>query len=141
MQESEMQRLFIIAIMFLGITAAKGQTVVQLNGQTNSSETIGSDPLSIPASALPSGSGSRLAVRVWIGVRQRIGIISGERIGKRCLDFSIASPVAGGNAGYVRARSDYDRDGSRRTRAYLPAPGSHNRWRLGKPDRDSRRIA
>jgi hypothetical protein len=53
-----MQRLFIIAIMFLGITAAKGQTVVQLNGQTNSSETIGSDPLSIPASALPSGSGS-----------------------------------------------------------------------------------
>jgi hypothetical protein len=36
-----MRRVFIIAIMFLGITAAQGaqgQTVVQMNGQTNSGE-------------------------------------------------------------------------------------------------------
>jgi hypothetical protein len=45
-----MQLVFIIAIMFLGITTAQGQTVLQ-NGQT-----VGSDPLSVPTSSLPSVS-------------------------------------------------------------------------------------
>jgi hypothetical protein len=59
-----MQRVFIIAIMFLGVTAAQGQTVSQGNGQktgsesaTNSSESaVGSDPLSVSTSSLSSGS-------------------------------------------------------------------------------------
>jgi hypothetical protein len=50
-----MQLVFIIAIMFLGITTAQGQTVLQLNGQTNTSQSaVGSDPLSVPTSSLPS---------------------------------------------------------------------------------------
>jgi hypothetical protein len=50
-----MQLVFIIAIMFLGITTAQGQTVLQLNGQTNISESaVGSDPLGVPTSSLPS---------------------------------------------------------------------------------------
>jgi hypothetical protein len=51
-----MRRFFIIAIMLLGITAAKGQTVLQLNGQTNSGEPVGVDPLTAPASTLSSAS-------------------------------------------------------------------------------------
>jgi hypothetical protein len=49
-QESAMQLVFIIAIMFLGITTAQGQTVLQLNGQTTGSESTGSVPLSVPTS-------------------------------------------------------------------------------------------
>jgi hypothetical protein len=56
-----MQRAFIIAILFLGVTAAQGQTMSQPNGQTtsspNSSQTaVGSDPLSVPTSSLSSPS-------------------------------------------------------------------------------------
>src|SRR3979490_1134063 len=52
-----MRLVFIIAIMFLGITTAQGQTVLQLNGQTNSGESaVGSDPLSVPTSPSPSMS-------------------------------------------------------------------------------------
>jgi hypothetical protein len=52
-----MRLVFIIAIMFLGITTAQGQaqgqTVLQLNGQTNSSQSaVGSVPLGVPASPL-----------------------------------------------------------------------------------------
>ena len=61
--ERAMQRVFIIAIMLLGITAAQGQTVLQGNGQTSSSESainsegaIGSGPLNVSASSLPSMS-------------------------------------------------------------------------------------
>lgn len=54
-----MQRFFIIAIMLLGITAAQGQTALQPNGQTNSSESaVGSDPFSVPTSSLPPMSSS-----------------------------------------------------------------------------------
>jgi hypothetical protein len=56
-QESVMKFVFIIAIVFLGITTAQGQTVLQLSGPTNSSESaVGSDPLSEPTSSLPSVS-------------------------------------------------------------------------------------
>jgi hypothetical protein len=63
-QESAMQRVFIIAIMFLGITAAQGQTVTQPNGHTNSSigatnsseSAVGSDPVGVSTSSLSSGS-------------------------------------------------------------------------------------
>ena len=54
-----MQFVFILAIMVLGITTAQGQTVSQSNSQTNVSETaVGSDPLGVPTSSLPSQSGS-----------------------------------------------------------------------------------
>jgi hypothetical protein len=55
-----MKLVFVIATMFLGITTAQGQTVLQLNGQTmngqtNSSESaVGSDPLGVPTSSMPS---------------------------------------------------------------------------------------
>jgi hypothetical protein len=62
-QESAVKLVFIIAIMFLGITTAQGQTVLQPNGQTNSSESavggssiVGSDPLNAPTSSLPRSS-------------------------------------------------------------------------------------
>jgi hypothetical protein len=55
-----MKLVFIIAIMFLGITTAQGQqgqTVSQPNGQTNGNgSTIGSDPLSVATSSLSSAS-------------------------------------------------------------------------------------
>jgi hypothetical protein len=52
-----MKVVLIIATMFLGTMTAQGQTALQLNGQTNSSESaIGSDPLSAPTSSLPSMS-------------------------------------------------------------------------------------
>jgi hypothetical protein len=53
--ESAMQRTFIIAVMVVGITAANAQTMVQPNGQTTSNN-VGSDPLSVSASSLPSVS-------------------------------------------------------------------------------------
>jgi hypothetical protein len=54
-----MKLVFGIAIMFLGIAAAQGQTALQPNAQTNGSgSTAGSDPLSVPTSSLPSGSSS-----------------------------------------------------------------------------------
>jgi cytoskeletal protein RodZ len=56
-RESVMKFVFIIAIMFLGITTAQGQTAMQLNGQTNSGDTaVGSNPFSVPPSSLPSVS-------------------------------------------------------------------------------------
>jgi hypothetical protein len=58
-EESAVQLVFIIAIMFLGITTAQGQTMLQLNGPTNSSESaVGTDSLSAPTSSLPSMSPS-----------------------------------------------------------------------------------
>jgi hypothetical protein len=52
-----MKVVLIIATMFLGTMTAQGQTALQLNGQTNSSESaIGSNPLSAPTSSLPSMS-------------------------------------------------------------------------------------
>jgi hypothetical protein len=52
-----MKFVCIMAIMFLGITTAQGQTVSQLNSQTSGSEAaVGSDPLSVPTSSLPSMS-------------------------------------------------------------------------------------
>jgi hypothetical protein len=50
-----MKLIFGIAIMFLGIAAAQGQTALQPNG---SGSTAASDPLSLPTSSLPSGSSS-----------------------------------------------------------------------------------
>lgn len=50
-----MKLIFGIAIMFLGIAAAQGQTALQPNG---SGSTAASDPLSVPTSSLPSGSSS-----------------------------------------------------------------------------------
>jgi hypothetical protein len=62
MQESAMKLVFGIAIMFLGIAAAQGQTASQPNGQTASGgSTAASDPLSVPTSTLPSGSSSSSA--------------------------------------------------------------------------------
>ena len=65
-QERAMQRVFIIAIMFLGITAAQGQTVMQPSGHTNSSigatnsgeSALGSDPLGVSTSSLSGSSTS-----------------------------------------------------------------------------------
>jgi hypothetical protein len=58
-QESAMKLLFGIAIMFLGVAAAHGQTALQPSGQTNGSgSTAASGPLSVPTSSLPSGSSS-----------------------------------------------------------------------------------
>jgi hypothetical protein len=65
-QENAMRRVFIIAIMFLGITAAQGQTVMQPSGHTNSSigatssseSAVGSDPLSVSTSSLSGSSTS-----------------------------------------------------------------------------------
>jgi hypothetical protein len=53
-----MQRtFFIIAVSLFGITTAHAQTVLQLNGQTISSEsTVASDILGAPTSSLPSAS-------------------------------------------------------------------------------------
>jgi hypothetical protein len=52
-----MRLVFIIAIMFLGITTAQGQTVLQLNGHTNGSQSaVGSVPLGVPTSSSPSVS-------------------------------------------------------------------------------------
>jgi hypothetical protein len=59
-----MKLVFIIAIMLLGITTAQAQqsqTVLQPNGQTNSSAStsanaVGSDPLGVPTSSLSSAS-------------------------------------------------------------------------------------
>lgn len=54
-----MKLIFIIAVMLLGIATAQGQTMVQLNGQTNSSgTTVGSDPLSVATPSLSSASSS-----------------------------------------------------------------------------------
>ena len=52
-----MKVVFGIAIVFLGIAAAQGQTALQPNGQTNNSgSTAASDPLSVPTSSLPFGT-------------------------------------------------------------------------------------
>ena len=52
-----MKLVFIIAIVFLGLTTAQGQTALPPNSQINSSAgAVGSDPLSAPASSLPSMS-------------------------------------------------------------------------------------
>jgi hypothetical protein len=64
-----MRRVFIMAIMFLGITTAQGQTVLQMNGQTNSSASpansseraVGSGPLNVPTSSVPSVSSPSLS--------------------------------------------------------------------------------
>ena len=57
-----MKLVCIMAAMILGSTAARGQTVLQLNGQTNSSASaVGSDPLNVPAYSLPSVSSPSLA--------------------------------------------------------------------------------
>jgi hypothetical protein len=59
MWESAMKLVFGIAIMFLGIAAAQGQSASQPNGQTGSSASAAaSDPLSVPTASLPSGSSS-----------------------------------------------------------------------------------
>ena len=62
-QERAMRRILIVAIMFLGVTTAQGQTVSQLNGQSNGTAgAVGSDPLGVPTSplsSLPSPSGSQ----------------------------------------------------------------------------------
>ena len=58
-QESAMQPSFIvaIAIMLLGISAAHAQTGAPVSGPTTGSVTaVGSDPLSVPTSPLPSVS-------------------------------------------------------------------------------------
>jgi hypothetical protein len=59
-QESAMKFVFIMAIMFLGITAAQGQqgrTVSQPNGPASSNgTTAASDSLSVPTSSLSSAS-------------------------------------------------------------------------------------
>ena len=68
-QENAMRRVFIMAIMLLGITTAQGQTVLQMNGQTNSSagransseSAVGSDPLNVPTSSVPSVSSPSLS--------------------------------------------------------------------------------
>jgi hypothetical protein len=78
-----MQLVFIIAIMFLGITTAQGQTVLQLNGQTNSSESaVGSDPLGVPTSSLPSvpspASGAAGATSSASGISQPPLLLPGE---------------------------------------------------------------
>ena len=56
-----MRLVCFIAIMFLGLTTAQGQTVLQQNGQTNSSAAVGPDLSSVPASSLPSESSSSQA--------------------------------------------------------------------------------
>jgi hypothetical protein len=80
-----MQLVFIIAIMFLGITTAQGQTVLQPNGQTNSSESaVGSDPLGAPTSSLPSvpspspASGAAGATSSASGISQSPLLLPGE---------------------------------------------------------------
>jgi hypothetical protein len=59
-QENAMRLVFIIAIMFLGITTAQGQTVLPLNGQTNggasAANTVGSNPLGVSTFSSPSMS-------------------------------------------------------------------------------------
>jgi hypothetical protein len=75
-----MKSVFIIAIMFLGITTAQGQTVSQPSGQTNTGA-VGSDPLNVPTSSLPSMSspspGSATASRSASGATGAIGSASG----------------------------------------------------------------
>lgn len=57
-----MRRVFIIVIMFLGITTAHGQTVLQMNGQTNSgASAVGSTPTSSTPSGSSASTGSQAA--------------------------------------------------------------------------------
>jgi hypothetical protein len=96
-----MKFVFIMAMMFLGITTAQGQTVLQLNGQTNNgasatnssasatnsaiapnsgASAVASDPLSVPTSSLPSGgtaSGSPTTTGSASGATGTTGSASG----------------------------------------------------------------
>ena len=77
------------------------------------------------------------------------GIANYYRIGERCHggnrlrlgDISITSTIAGGNTGHIHTGGEHDCDGSQRSLTHLPASGPLNGWRLGKPERNSRRLA
>ncbi len=104
-----MQFVFIIAIMFLGITTAQGQTVLQPNGQTNSSESaVGSAPLS--DQRLPCHLCHRLRQhRSSAHRRDRNNYRSGERGNKlRLGDISITFTITGGNTGHIHAGGEHD---------------------------------
>jgi hypothetical protein len=77
------------------------------------------------------------------------GIANCYRIGERCngdnrlrlADISITFTIAGGNTGHIHTGGEHDCDGSQRSLTYLPASGPLNGWRLGKPERNSGRVA
>jgi hypothetical protein len=75
-----MRFAFIIAIMLLGITTAQGQqgqTVMQLNGQTNSGgSAVGSDPLGVPSSSLTSASSPSTTTGSTSSARETTGSAS-----------------------------------------------------------------
>jgi hypothetical protein len=85
-----MRLVFFIAIMFLGLTTAQGQTVLQQNGQTNGSNAVGSGLSSVPASSLPSESSSSSQA-------SQFGAASGS--GSPSSPSSTASRPASGAAG------------------------------------------
>jgi hypothetical protein len=86
------------------------------------------------------------AVRHRLG---NVGIANYYRIGERCHggnklrvgDISITFTVTGGNAGHIHTGGEHDCDGSQRSLTHLPASGPLNGWRLGRPERNSRRVA
>jgi hypothetical protein len=87
-----MRLVFFIAIMFLGLTTAQGQTVLQQNGQTNGSNAVGSGLSSVPASSLPSESSSSSSSQA-----SQFGAASGS--GSPSSPSSTASRPASGAAG------------------------------------------
>jgi hypothetical protein len=112
-QERAMQRVFIIAIMFLGITAAQGQTVTQPSGHTNSSigatnsseSALGSDPLGVSTSSLSGSSTSPSS---------QSGTVSGS---------PAATGSASGGAGTTSSGSGAAGSGSTSSQAPLLLPG------------------
>jgi hypothetical protein len=68
-----MQRMFILAIALLGLTAAQAQTSVLMNGQANSSGTAAtSDPLSVPTFSGTGGGSTTAAIGTAAGATSSI---------------------------------------------------------------------
>ena len=150
--ESAMRPVPIVAIMFLGIAAAQGQTMSQTNGQASSSgSAAGSDPLGVATSSLSSASpllsapspssASQFGASSVSGSDERIGGASHGDNKRRIGDVSIAFAAAGGNTGHVHTDGEHDRGGSEFSFTRLSASGSLNGRRFGQPERDSRRVA
>jgi len=98
-----MRFVFLIAIMFLGITTAQGQTVVQPNGQVNSGATAGTNGSEANSSASvvglggsPGGPSSSLSSLSSPSPASRTGSGAGS---------STASGSAGGAAGATGSAS------------------------------------
>ena len=159
-RENAMRRVFIMAIMLLGITTAQGQTVLQMNGQTNSSagransseSAVGSDPLNVPTSSVPSVSSPSLSSQSGTasGSPATTGSAGGGAgaassasgtVRLRLDEFSIAFAITGRNTGHIHTGGKHERDRSWFSLADLSASGPIDRRGLGKPERDGRRVA